>query len=54
MMERFKLGFSDRMLGLALPARNRLAGAAVRGQLERLGIFRESGHEHFGGRWSSR
>jgi DNA primase catalytic core len=50
MLERFKLGFSDRMLGPALPDRNRLAGAEVRGQLERLGIFRkESGHEHLRG-----
>jgi DNA primase catalytic core len=50
MMERFKLGFSDRMLGPALPDRNRLAGAEVRGQLERLGIIRkESGHEHLRG-----
>jgi DNA primase catalytic core len=49
MLERFKLGFSDRMLGPALPDRNRLAGAEVRGQLERLGIFRTSGHEHLRG-----
>jgi DNA primase catalytic core len=50
MLERFKLGFSDRMLGPALPDRNRLAGAEVRGQLERLGILRkESGHEHLRG-----
>jgi DNA primase catalytic core len=50
MLERFKLGFSDRMLGPALPDRNRLAGAEVRGQLERLGMFRkESGHEHLRG-----
>ena len=50
MVERFQLGFSDRMLGPALPDRNRLAGAEVRGQLERLGIIRkESGHEHLRG-----
>ena len=49
MVERFKLGFSDRMLGPALPDKNRLAGAQVRGQLERLGIFRASGHEHLRG-----
>ena len=50
MLERFRLGFSDRMLGPALPDRNRLAGAEVRGQLERLGIIRkESGHEHLRG-----
>ena len=49
MVERFQLGFSDRMLGPALPDRNRLAGAELRGQLERLGIFRQSGHEHLRG-----
>ena len=49
MLERFQLGFSDRMLGPALPDRNRLAGAEVRGQLERLGIVRASGHEHLRG-----
>jgi len=49
MLERFKLGFSDRMLGPALPDRNRLAGAEVRGQLERLGIVRTTGHEHLRG-----
>ena len=49
MVERFKLGFSDRMLGPALPDKNRLAGAQMRGQLERLGIFRASGHEHLRG-----
>jgi DNA primase catalytic core len=49
LVERFHLGFSDRMLGPALPDRNRLAGAELRGQLERLGIFRKSGHEHLRG-----
>jgi DNA primase catalytic core len=49
MLERFKLGFSDRMLGPALPDKNRLAGAEVRGQLERLGIVRTTGHEHLRG-----
>ena len=38
MVERFQLGFSDRILGPALPDRNRLAGAEVREQLERLGM----------------
>jgi len=47
--ERFQLGFSDRMLGPALPDRNRLAGKEVRDQLERLGIVRTSGHEHLRG-----
>ena len=49
MVERFRLGFANRTLGCALPAKNRAAGAAVRGRLEELGIYRESGHEHFNG-----
>jgi DNA primase len=48
-IDRFKLGFSNRSLGLRLPAKNRAAGAAIRGRLEQLGIFRKSGHEHFSG-----
>jgi DNA primase catalytic core len=46
---RFGLGFSNRTLGLRLPMKNRDAGAAIRGRLQRLGILRESGHEHFNG-----
>ena len=49
LVERFRLGFSDRMLGPALPDKNRRAGAEVRQQLERLGVFRASGHEHLRG-----
>jgi DNA primase catalytic core len=49
MVERFQLGFSDRMLGPALPDKNRRAGAELRGQLERLGVFRKTGHEHLRG-----
>jgi DNA primase len=45
----FKLGFADRTLGLRLPQKNRLAGADIRERLTRLGLYRESGHEHFNG-----
>jgi hypothetical protein len=48
-IERFQLGLSDRTLGLALPEGNRKAGAEVRGRLQRLGVLRDSGHEHFAG-----
>ena len=44
-----KLGFADRTLGLRLPEKNRVAGAAIRSRLERLGIYRDSGNEHFNG-----
>ena len=49
MVERFRLGFANRTLGYGLEAKNRAGGAAVRGRLQRLGIYRESGHEHFNG-----
>jgi DNA primase catalytic core len=45
----FKLGFANRTLGLRLPDANRQAGAALRGRLQRLGVIRESGHEHLVG-----
>jgi DNA primase len=45
----FKLGFADRTLGLRLPNKQRLAGAGIRERLERLGVYRESGHEHLNG-----
>jgi DNA primase catalytic core len=49
MVERFRLGFSNRTLGYRLPEKNRKAGEELRGRLTRLGILRESGHEHFAG-----
>jgi DNA primase catalytic core len=49
MVERFRLGFANRTLGYGLEAKNRAGGAAVRGRLQKLGIYRESGHEHFNG-----
>ena len=45
----FKLGFANRTLGYRLPASSRADGVALRGQLQRLGLYRESGHEHFSG-----
>ena len=49
MIDRFRLGFANRTLGYRLPAKNRAAGAEMRGRLQTLGIYRESGHEHFNG-----
>jgi DNA primase len=48
-IERFKLGCANRTLGYRLPEKNRKAGAEVRGQLQQIGILRQSGHEHFSG-----
>jgi PAS domain-containing protein len=49
LIERFKLGFANRTLGLRLPEKNRKAGEEMRSRLQRIGILRESGHEHFNG-----
>jgi len=48
-IDHFRLGFANRTLGYRLPAKNRAAGAQMRGRLQTLGIYRESGHEHFNG-----
>ena len=45
----FRVGFVDRTLGLRLPQKNRVEGAAIRTRLTRLGIIRSTGHEHFRG-----
>src|SRR5208283_1338771 len=49
MIEQFQLGFANRTLGYGLPEKNRVAGADLRGRLQKLGIFRDTGHEHFNG-----
>jgi DNA primase catalytic core len=49
MIDRFKLGFANRTLAYRLPSKNRKVGDELRGQLQRLGILRESGHEHLTG-----
>jgi hypothetical protein len=46
----FGLGFVDRTLGLRLPQKNRAEGAAIRERLQRLGVLRDTGHEHLRGR----
>jgi len=49
MIAHFRLGFSNRTLCYRIPESNRKEGAEIRGRLQRLGILRESGHEHFTG-----
>jgi DNA primase catalytic core len=49
LIERFRLGYANRTLGLRLPDKARKAGAEVRARLERLGVYRASGHEHLNG-----
>src|SRR5919108_774344 len=48
-IKHFRLGFANRTLGYRLPEKNRVEGAALRGQLQRIGLLRSSGHEHFNG-----
>jgi len=48
-IERFKLGYADRTLGLRLPNKQRKAGLEIRERLEKLGLYRDTGHEHFSG-----
>lgn len=47
-INRFRLGYANRTLGYRVPATT-AAGKALRSQLQRLGVQRESGHEHFSG-----
>jgi DNA primase catalytic core len=49
MIEHFQLGFANRTLGYGLPQKDRTTGAELRGRLQRVGILRQSGHEHFNG-----
>jgi DNA primase len=49
LIDRFRLGFADRTLGLRLPESNRNEGDTLRSRLAQLGLWRDSGHEHFNG-----
>jgi len=48
-IERFRLGYANRTLGYRLPHARTSEGAALRGRLEALGVYRASGHEHLTG-----
>jgi len=48
-LERFRIGFADRTIGLRLPQGNRKEGEKIRGLLKQGGIYRENGREHFRG-----
>ncbi|MCP3669481.1 MAG: DNA primase, partial [Gammaproteobacteria bacterium] len=49
LIDHFQLGYANRTLGLRLPQKNRKAGKAIREQLQRIGLYRETGREHFTG-----
>ncbi len=48
-IDRFQLGYANRTLGYRLPAMNRKAGQEIRTRLQKLGLLRDSGHEHLNG-----
>ncbi|MBD8528181.1 CHC2 zinc finger domain-containing protein [Pseudomarimonas arenosa] len=49
LIDTFRLGYANRTLGYHLPIKATKAGAELRGALQRIGVLRESGHEHFNG-----
>jgi DNA primase catalytic core len=49
LVDTFKLGYANRTLGIRLPDKSRKEGAEMRERLEKLGLYRSSGHEHFNG-----
>lgn len=49
LIDRFRLGFANRTLGYRLPPKRSREGSQMRGRLQRLGVLRASGHEHFNG-----
>ena len=49
LIERFRLGYANRTLAYRLAPKQYKAGAELRTALQRVGILRDSGHEHFNG-----
>ncbi|MDF2549693.1 MAG: toprim protein [Chlamydiales bacterium] len=49
LIDTFKIGYANRTLGYRIPDKNRKEGQLMRKQLQRIGILRPSGHEHFNG-----
>jgi DNA primase catalytic core len=45
----FKIGYANRTLGYRVPPLETGAGKAIRAQMQRIGVYRESGHEHLSG-----
>ncbi len=49
LIERFRLGYANRTLAYRLAPKQYKAGAQMRTALQRVGILRDSGHEHLNG-----
>lgn len=48
-VDRFRIGYADRTLGLKLPIKQLKAGREIRTRLQHLAIYRDTGHEHMSG-----
>ena len=48
-LKTFKLGFADRSLPMRMPEAYLKEGSAIRQRLQKLGLYRATGHEHFTG-----
>jgi hypothetical protein len=48
-VDHFHLGYSNRSLGQMLPPGATKTGAEIRARLQRVGVLRDSGHEHLAG-----
>jgi DNA primase catalytic core len=48
-VDHFQLGFANRTLGYRLANKRTVAREQIKAQLERIGIYRKSGHEHLNG-----
>ncbi len=48
-IDRFRIGYANRTLGLNLPSIDSRLGQQTRARLQQLGLFRSSGHEHMNG-----
>jgi DNA primase len=49
LIDHFQLGYANKSLTYRLPPTHTQGGRAIRGQLQALGVLRESGHEHLNG-----
>jgi len=48
-IDRFRIGYANRTLGLKLPHRQIKAGREIRTRLQQFGLYRGTGREHFNG-----
>ena len=48
-IDRFRIGYANRTLGLKLPVKQNKTGKQIRTRLHQLGLYRDTGREHFCG-----